>query len=233
MTETDPLADDRKALLTAVLAHVPFDGWSGAALSAAVAETGVAPETARALFPRGGVDMALAFHDAGDTTLFEEMTTGDLSGLRYRDKVAHGVRRRLELVAEHREAVRRATAMFALPIYALEGSRAIWRTADTIWRALGDESRDLNWYSKRAILSGVISSTVLYWLGDESPGFARTWDFLDRRIEDVMRFEKVKARVNENPLTRAFTFSKRITSSIRRSRKSQVRAKPGLSSPSQ
>jgi ubiquinone biosynthesis protein COQ9 len=68
---------------------------------------------------------------------------------------------------------------------------------------LGDTSRDLNWYTKRATLSAVYSATVLYWLGDDSPGNQATWDFLDRRIEDVMRFEKAKASLRENPVSKA------------------------------
>jgi ubiquinone biosynthesis protein COQ9 len=101
-------------------------------------------------------------------------------------------------VEPHKEAVRRGATLFALPIHAADGARMLWETADAIWTALGDASDDLNWYSKRAILSGVYSSTVLYWLGDQSAGHAATWAFLDRRIEDVMRFETLKRRVREN-----------------------------------
>jgi len=123
--------------------------------------------------------------------------------MKIRERVAFGVRRRLELVADEREAVRRGVALLALPVYAAEGARAVWHTADVIWTALGDTSTDYNWYSKRAILSGVYSSTVLYWLGDESEGFSDTWAFLDRRIEDVMRIEKVKAKMRDNKLAQA------------------------------
>ena len=69
--------------------------------------------------------------------------------------------------------------------------------------ALGDTSTDINWYTKRATLSGVYSATVLYWLGDDSPGNAATWDFLDRRIDDVMSIEKMKAKLRENPVSKA------------------------------
>ena len=99
-----------------------------------------------------------------------------------------------------REVVRRAVALFALPHLAPEGARALWNTADAIWTALGDTSEDYNWYTKRATLSGVYSSTVLFWLGDDSAGHQATWEFLDRRIEDVMQFEKLKAGVEKNPL---------------------------------
>ena len=76
-------------------------------------------------------------------------------------------------------------------------------TADTIWTALGDTSRDLNWYTKRASLSAVYAATLLFWLGDDTPGQKATWDFLDRRIENVMAFEKTKARFRENPVGKA------------------------------
>ena len=70
---------------------------------------------------------------------------------------------------------------------------------DRIWPELGDTSEDVNWYTKRATLYGGYSATVLYWLGDESPGNQRTWQFLERRIDDVMSIETLKKKVNENP----------------------------------
>ena len=131
--------------------------------------------------------------------MVRRLRAADLSHLRFRDKIAAAVRYRIE-AAEDREAVRRGTALFALPQHSADGARAIWGTADRIWETLGDASDDINWYTKRATLSGVYASTVLYWLGDESEGHEATWAFLDRRIDDVMQFEKVKAQVNDNPV---------------------------------
>ncbi|MFE3836804.1 COQ9 family protein [Pseudogemmobacter sonorensis] len=190
----------KERLLEAVLGHVPFDGWSETSFAAAIADSGVAPGLARALFPRGGLDLALAWHRAGDAEMARRLAAEDLSGLRFRDRVARAVLLRLELA--DREAVRRGTALFALPQNAGVGAGALWGTADAIWTALGDRSDDLNWYSERASLAAVHGATVLYWLGDDSPGHAATRDFLDRRIEGVMRFEKLKAGLAENPLGR-------------------------------
>lgn len=200
--ETGPQAGtgpEAEAILDAALDHVPFDGWSDATLRAASRDAGVDPALARALYPRGGVDLALAFHRRGDARMVERLAATDMSAMRFRDRIAAAVRYRLEAV-EDRELVRRGSALFALPQHAAEGARAIWGTADLIWRSLGDSSDDINWYTKRATLSGVYGSVVLYWLGDSSDGHQATWDFLDRRIEDVMRFEKVKARVRDNPV---------------------------------
>lgn len=192
----------REAVLDAALSHVPFDGWSETTLRAAITDSGVAEGLARALFPRGGIDLAVAFHKDGDRQMAEILANTDLSQMRFRDRVAFAIRTRLDLVAD-RELVRRGTTLFALPQHAAEGAKLIWGTADAIWLALGDTSRDLNWYSKRATLSAVYGSVVLYWLGDDSPGHQATWDFLDRRIDDVMQIESLKAKLRENPLGKA------------------------------
>lgn len=198
MTQTDPKTD-ADALLDAALMHVAFDGWSEVSFNAAVADTGLDPVVARALFPRGSVDLAVAFHKRGDDIMAARMAATDMSGLKYREKVALAVRLRIEAV-EDREAVRRGTTLFALPMHAADGARLIWGTADRIWTALGDTSDDVNWYTKRATLSGVYSATVLYWLGDDSLDNQATWDFLDRRIDDVMRIEGAKAKMRNNPV---------------------------------
>jgi ubiquinone biosynthesis protein COQ9 len=201
-TGDDGMTAARDALLDAALLHVPFDGWSEATLRAAIADAGLAPGLARALFPRGAIDLALAYHARGDAAMVARLAATDLSALRFRERVAAAVRYRLE-AATDKEAVRRGTTLFALPMHAADGARAIWGTADAIWTALGDTSTDLNWYTKRATLSGVYGATVLFWLGDDSPGHQATWDFLDRRIGDVMQFEKAKAAVLDNPVARA------------------------------
>tara|TARA_R110000787_G_scaffold88799_3_gene188255 strand:- start:1260 stop:1958 length:699 start_codon:yes stop_codon:yes gene_type:complete len=186
-------------LLQAALMHVPFDGWSQATFDAAIADSGVDRTVAQSVCPRGAVDLALYFHAKGDAAMLARLAETDLADMKFRDRVAAAVRLRLEVV-EDKETVRRGTALFALPVYAADGAKAIWGTADAIWSALGDTSEDVNWYTKRATLSGVYSATVLYWLGDTSEDHADTWAFLDRRIDDVMQIEKLKAQVNNSPV---------------------------------
>lgn len=185
-------------LLDAALMHVPFDGWSDTALAAALADTGLDATVAKAVFPRGPVDMALAYHARGDAQMLAALQAADLGDMRFRDRIAHAVRLRLEAV-EDKEPVRRGMTLFALPPYAADGARALWQTADHIWQALGDTSQDVNWYTKRATLSAVYSATVLYWLGDTSEDDAATWAFLDRRIDNVMQIESLKAKARANP----------------------------------
>ena len=194
--------DIRNELLDAVLIHVAFDGWSQTAFRAACTDAEIDEATAKAVFPRGAFDLAVAYHKRGDAEMVSAMKAADLDAMRIRDRVSFAIRKRIE--AADKEAVRRGTVMFSLPQNAAEGAKLVWGTADAIWDALGDPSMDGNWYSKRAILSGVYSSVVLYWLGDTSDGHAATWDFLDRRIDNVMQIEKVKGQLRANPLTKGF-----------------------------
>ena len=199
--QPDPDTQTGARLLAAALAHVPFDGWSEATLKAAAIEAGVAPALARALFPRGGVDLALAWHRQGDAAMVAALHAEDLTALRFRDRIARALRLRLEQA--DKELVRRGTTLFALPHHAADGARALWGTADAIWTALGDTRRDFSWMTKRATLAGVQATVVLFWLGDDSPGHQATSDFIDRRIDDVMQIEKVKAGFRDNPLAKA------------------------------
>lgn len=194
---TPPKADPKDQLLDAAMMHVPFDGWSSATFNAAIKDSGLDPALARAVCPRGAVDLAVAYHRRGDAKMLEGLAQADLSQMRFRDRIAKAVRLRLE--AGDREAIRRGSTLFALPHHAPEGAGLLWETCDKIWTALGDTSDDVNWYSKRATLSGVYSATLLYWLGDASEGHQATWSFLDRRIDDVMQIEKLKAQVRESP----------------------------------
>ncbi len=202
-TEDEHIDAARQEVIEAALPHVVFDGWSQATLDAAVADTGTDAGLAKLAFPRGGIDLAVGFHRLMDDRMVEKLAAADLEAMRIRERVTFAVRTRIELVAGHREAVRRGATLMALPMHVADGARCVWETADKIWKALGDPSEDYNWYTKRMILGSVYSATVLFWLGDESPDYARTWDFLDRRIDDVMQFEKTKARMAANPVVRA------------------------------
>ena len=194
-------AEMKDRLLDAALLHVPFDGWSEASFRAAASDAGLDIAMARAVCPRGPVDLAVAYHARGDAQMVERLSRETLPE-RFRDKIAAAVRFRL-LAVDDKEAVRRGTTLFSLPMYVADGAKAIWGTADLIWTTLGDTSEDINWYTKRATLSGVYSATTLYWLGDDTPQAQATWEFLDRRIDEVMQIEKFKAQVNDNKLLNA------------------------------
>ncbi len=196
MTEPlDMTLDELKAALAPRLGkHAGFDGWGEAALAMAADELNVPADRARLAFPGGAADMVDAWFDWVDKAMLNAFAPDQVAAMKIRDRIRNLLLFRYETLAPYREALRRALAILALPRNAPEGARLAWRSADRIWRLAGDEAADFNHYSKRAILIGVYGSTTMIFLGDESEDLAETRAFLDRRIDDVMRFEKAKAR---------------------------------------
>lgn len=195
-TKTDQTAE-RDRLLDAVLPHVPFDGWTQSALRAGAADLGLDMAAAHRAFPGGAADMVAHFSLLSDRRMLEELEGRGLESMGVTARVSTAVRTRLEQATPHREAVRRGAAFLAMPQNAPLGAKLLYRTVDAIWRAAGDTATDWNFYSKRGLLAGVFSATVLYWLADKSEGFEDSWRFLDRRLADVVRFGKATGKLKE------------------------------------
>ena len=190
-----PIEGTRRRLLDATLPHVPFDGWTGTALMAGAREIGLSPAEVANVFPGGPIEMIEFMSTEADQRMLEALEREDPAALKVRERVALGVRRRLELYAADREAVRRALSVLALPQNGPLALRLLYRTVDAIWYAAGDTATDFNFYTKRALLAGVYGATVLAWLDDRSPGLEETWRFLDRRIAGAMRLPQLAQRL--------------------------------------
>jgi ubiquinone biosynthesis protein COQ9 len=183
----------RLALAPRLPAHAAFDGWSNEALAMAAGELGVPPARARLAFPSGAVEMIDAWFESIDLAMAGAFPADRIAAMKIRERIRSLILFRLELVLPHREALRRATAVLTMPQNLIAGVKLGWRSADRIWRVAGDTATDFNHYTKRATLSAVYGSTSLVFLDDQSEDLADTRAFLDRRIDDVMRIEQVKA----------------------------------------
>ena len=177
------------------MAEAAFEGFSRASLAAASARLGLPTGEADRLFPGGPAQVLTYVSERADRRTVEDMEKEGVAELKIRDRIKSAVRIRLERHTGEREAARRALALLALPLNAGLGLKLLYKTVDAMWYAAGDTSTDFNFYTKRATLAGVYSSTLLYWLNDRSEGSEATWAFLDRRIDDVMKIEELKGRV--------------------------------------
>lgn len=197
-----PLQALRDRLALAVGEHAVFDGWSEQAVEAAAAEAGVDPAKGRLAFGKDPAAMVEAYAAAVDAALAERFPPERIAAMKIRERITELVWERLQLMADAREAVRSGLAILAMPHNALRGARLGWRSADRMWRLAGDTATDFNHYTKRLTLGAVYSSTLLAWLDDNSEGWVETRAFLERRIADVMRFEKWKAEMRGSELRR-------------------------------
>jgi len=193
MEQPSPLAALRAKLALAVGENAVFDGWGTAAVDSAADSLGVDRDQARLAMPKTAVGLVETYIQAVDRALEERLPPDKLDGLKIREKIRTLVWQRLEIMGPAREAVRRALSILAMPQNAPTGLKTGWHTADLMWRMAGDTSTDFNHYTKRMTLGAVYGSTLVTWLDDQSEGWADTAAFLDRRIDNVMQFEKWKA----------------------------------------
>ena len=184
---------ERDAAIEATLPHVPFDGWTRRSLRMGLADIGVLPDDAELLFPGGAADMIETFCDWADRQMEEGAAALD-PAMRLHQRVRAVIVLRLAQNRPHKEAIRRALALLALPGHARLGAVCLARTIDAIWRAAGERAVDFSWYTKRAILAAVYAATVLYWLRDGGEDDNATLAFLDRRLAGVGRIGSVRRR---------------------------------------
>ena len=193
MDTPSPLEQIRQRLALAVGENAVFDGWTRSAVVSAAGRLEVDPAQARLAVPKDKAGMVDLYIQGVDRALAEQLPPETLAAMKIRERIRALVWKRLEIMEPAREAVRSALSILAMPQNVPLGLRIGWRTADRMWRLAGDTSTDFNHYTKRMTLGAVYGSTLLAWLDDKSEGWSETAAFLDRRIDDVMKFEKLKA----------------------------------------
>ena len=195
MPQDDRTLDElRQALAPEIARAAVFDGWSEQALAQAAALAGVDLAVARLAFPGGAMDMIGAWIDSTDARMRNAFADGHLGTLKIRDRIRTLLLFRLDAVAGMEEALRRALAIQAMPQNLARTLKVGWHSADLMWRLAGDTATDYNHYTKRGLLGGIYAATIAVFQQAESVGWADTRAFLARRIENVMQFEKAKAR---------------------------------------
>ena len=192
MNPDNPYAEAQSQILTAALPEISFTGWTQSTLDTAAQAAGVDADMALLAFPDGVAGLVKCFSDSGDAIMLS--TLGDADGMKIRDRIAHAVMQRSKADAAHRDSARRAAAWLAVPGRQSLAAKLLFRSAHHMWHWAGDTATDYNYYSKRTILSGVIATTRVIWFDDDSEDLHATQAFLDRRIENVMQFEKTKAK---------------------------------------
>jgi ubiquinone biosynthesis protein COQ9 len=194
----DPTLDEVRAALAPIIArNAGFDGWSDAAVHAAADEAGVDRDVAKLAFKDNAIDMIDAWIDSIDMELAHRLPAEKLAAMKIRDRITALLATRLDIMAPDRESLRRAMAIMAMPQNLVRSAKIGWRSADRMWRLAGDTASDFNHYTKRMTLSAVYASTLSVFVNDDSDNFADARAFLDRRIDNVMQFEKVKFQAKQ------------------------------------
>ena len=189
----NPNENIKSAILEKALKEVVFDGWSMQSLEQAALSAGYAKEMASAVFPRGVEDALVYFSAWADAKMMTALAGIKPETLRVRDRISTAVKARLDVLSAYKEAERLAMAWWMRPMRKYRGAKLVWKTADVIWNWAGDTATDYNHYTKRALLSGVIGASMLYWVQEDDARAVEA--FIDRRIDNALSLGKIAAKV--------------------------------------
>jgi len=183
------------SIIEATLKHVPFDGWSDEAVRLGIQDLKIDDSAFKDLFNHDCSKVVEHYSNMLDRDMLAALVKLNLDEMKIRDRIHNGVMTRIKLMSANRLAAKKTCAYLALPPHAALGTKLLYRTVNQIWYAAGDTATDFNFYTKRGLLAGVYTSTLLYWFNDDSHEFENTQSFLSRRIENVMLIQKFKARI--------------------------------------
>jgi|ERR1051326_1165165 ubiquinone biosynthesis protein COQ9 len=195
--ESDADLAIKRRFLERALKDAAFDGFTPKMMEAAAKETGVSEADLKRLFPEGPLSLIAFYSAEADAEMERVLAALDLSQRKVRERIKLAVLTRLSILKPNKEAARRAAALLALPMHVGLATKLMYASVDAMWRAVGDVSTDFNFYTKRAILAGVYGAVLVRWFNDTSEDQAATDAFLDARIENVMQFEKFKAKAKD------------------------------------
>jgi ubiquinone biosynthesis protein COQ9 len=195
MGEPASLDELRRQLAPAIAVAAAFDGWSETAVREAARAQAIDPDAAAYAFSGGAMAMIAAWIGGIDAEMATALPAQRLAAMKIRERIGALVLFRLEAAAAHKESLRRALAIMAMPQNAPRALALGWSSADLMWRLAGDTATDYNHYTKRLTLGALYTATLAVFVDDDSEDFAETRAFLERRIDGVMKFEAAKARL--------------------------------------
>lgn len=193
MTKTPSLVAQRAQIFQAAKPFIATHGFGNTALREAAKKLGMDPARAELLFPDAGLDLCRYFFDQVQAEWQKKLPQAIAKEQKIRAKIHAGLMSRLELLDPDLE--RQAVKFCAHPRRAGFATQCLYQIVDDVWHAAGDTSTDWNFYTKRGLLAGVYTSTLLFWLSDHSDDYADTAKFLSRRIEGVLSIGKITAEI--------------------------------------
>lgn len=188
---------EQKLIVDELIKVIPFEGISDATLLKVCTNLNLANSFCKF---QNGIYSALEYIAKNlNSSMEAELRNSNLEDMKVRERVKLAIQIRLSNYAKlpnYREFLKNVLSFSILPKNTYFSSKLLYRTVSTIWYGIYDQSTDFNYYTKRAILAGVYLSTILFFINDYSENFADTLSFLDRRINNVMTFQKFKTHLN-------------------------------------
>jgi ubiquinone biosynthesis protein COQ9 len=204
--------EKKEIFLYSLLDKVSKNGWSDDILSVCSEDSVLSSDEVRVFFPHGRIDLLKFWFSLSDSLMLKDLKEIEIENLKIRERIKIIIKKRLQRWVLYRSAIKKTIPLLLQPTYNQYIIFSLGVTLDLMWRVAGDKSVDFNYYTKRGLLFGVYSSTLVFLLDDSSEDFIETWNFLDRRVEEVLEIPKFKKNI-DNTLSACMN---NFSSSLRR-----------------
>ncbi|KAF8774702.1 Ubiquinone biosynthesis protein COQ9 like protein [Argiope bruennichi] len=182
------LTDFRLQILKAGLDFVPEHGWSKQSIALGAQSLGLS-SSSHTLIEDGGADLVHYFNFLCNEKLedyLKEKYSSNKEKLDIHHYIEDALAYRLKMIIPYVSKWPEAMALMVSPFQFPTDSKNLLDLVDRIWYLSGDRSLDLTWYTKRGSLALAYRLCELSLLQDKSPEYSDTFEFLQRRVENIV-----------------------------------------------
>ncbi|XP_025890144.1 ubiquinone biosynthesis protein COQ9, mitochondrial [Nothoprocta perdicaria] len=188
-------------ILAAALEFVPEHGWTAEAIAEGAKTLGLSAAAA-GMFRSDGSELVLHFVSQCNTKLAELLEQeqklvqlGETQKKTTDQFLRDALEARLRMLIPYIEKWPQAVSILLLPRNIPSSLSLLTSMIDDICHFAGDQSTDFNWYTRRAVLTGIYNTTELVMMQDSSPDFEDTWRFLENRVADAVNMDNTAKQV--------------------------------------
>ena len=148
----------------------------------------------QALFPEGYINLLEIYLESINLLMSQKSKEVDLIRLRVHERVRELLMVRLKIILKEKELFKKTFLYLALPHNFKISARMLYKTVDEIWFLSGDTSTDFNFYSKRAILASIYTSTIIHFINNDD--INETNLVLIKLLKKVSLIPKIKNKIS-------------------------------------
>ncbi|GBM09813.1 Ubiquinone biosynthesis protein COQ9, mitochondrial [Araneus ventricosus] len=186
--KSEDLTDFRLQILKAGLDFVPQHGWSKQSIALGAQSLGLS-SSSHTLIEDGSADLVHYFNFLCNEKLedyLKEKYSSNKEKVNIQHYIEDALTHRLNMIIPYVSKWPEAMALMVSPLQFPTDSKNLLDLVDRVWYLSGDRSLDLTWYSKRVSLALAYRMCELSLLQDKSPEYSDTFEFLQRRVENIV-----------------------------------------------
>tara|TARA_Y100000994_G_scaffold207401_1_gene179915 strand:- start:411 stop:1040 length:630 start_codon:yes stop_codon:yes gene_type:complete len=185
---------NRNDILNLAKKNLIPNGWNKNLVNLIAKEKKFSKSQIISLFPEGYKSILEFYISSTDEDMINQCKKLDLIRMKTSDRVCQIIKKRFEINQKEKKIIKKTLLYLTLPQNSKLAANSLYKTVDNIWYIAGDNSTDFNFYTKRAILSVIYTSTIFYWIFRDKD-LDQTEKFLKNQLSKLSKVPKIKEKI--------------------------------------